>query len=87
MNTVKFGTLDSYSDLHSILNKKTIGTPTPKKETVSVAGRDGEIDLTDYFGEVKYNNRTLNFDLTLLVKPLYLPTLFPIFRTNCMASL
>ena len=69
MNTVKFGTLDSYSDLHSILNKKTIGTPTPKKETVSVAGRDGEIDLTDYFGEVKYNNRPLNFDFTLLVKP------------------
>ena len=69
MNTVKFGTLDSYSDLHSILNKKTIGTPTPKKETVSVAGRDGEIDLTDYFGEVKYNNRTLKFDFTLLVKP------------------
>ena len=67
MNTVKFGTLDSYNDLQCYLNKKVIGTPSPKKETVSVAGRDGVLDLTDYFGEVKYDNRTLKFDFTLAV--------------------
>ena len=66
MNTVNFGTINSHTDLSSILGSKVIGTPTPKTETVQVAGRDGVLDLTEYFGEVKYSNRKLTFEFTLL---------------------
>lgn len=67
MNTVTFGDLRSYEDLQLLLTGKTIGTPSPKVETVDIPGGDGVIDLTDAFGETKYKNRSLSFNFETIV--------------------
>ena len=69
MNGVKFGDYHSYDDFNLILTQKIIGTPTPKTETINIPGGDGVLDLTDFFGEVKYNNRTLTFEFSTIVPP------------------
>lgn len=38
-------------------------------ETVDIPGGDGVLDLTEFFGEVKYNNRTLTFEFSVTVPP------------------
>ena len=69
MNGVKFGNYHSYDDFSLILTSKTIGTPSPKTETIDIPGGDGVLDLTDFFGEVKYNNRPLSFEFSTIVPP------------------
>lgn len=69
MNKVTFGTYDSYDDLSLVLTKKTIGAATPKMATVDVPGSNGILDFTEYFGEINYNNRTLSFEFSTVVKP------------------
>lgn len=61
MKGVKFGNYHSYDDFSLILSEKTIGTPSPKTEVIDIPGGDGVLDLTEFSGEVKYNNRTLEF--------------------------
>lgn len=51
----------TYIDFGLILESQDIETPSPKTITVSINGRDGDLDLTEAFGEVKYNNRKLKF--------------------------
>ena len=64
---VIFGTKHSYDDFGMILSSKDIGIPEPKTETVSIMGRDGELDLTDALGDdVKYKNRNLQFTFSLI---------------------
>lgn len=67
MKGVKFGNYHSYNDLSLILSSKTIGTPSPKTETIDIPGGDGVLDLSDFFGEVKYNNRKLEFEFSTIV--------------------
>lgn len=67
MKGVTFGNYHSYNDLSLILSSKTIGTPSPKTETIDIPGGDGVIDLSDFFGEVKYNNRNLSFEFSTIV--------------------
>ena len=67
MKGVTFGNLHSFDDFNLVLSSKTIGVPAPKIITVPIDGADGEIDLTDYFGEPKYNNRTLEFEFQSIV--------------------
>lgn len=67
MKGVKFGNYHSWNDFSLILAQKTIGTPSPKTETVDIPGGDGVLDLTDFFGEVKYNNRNLSFEFSTIV--------------------
>lgn len=62
MNGVKFDTKHSYDDLDLILSSKTIGSPSVKITTVDIPGADGVLDFTEFFGEPKYNNRTLTFE-------------------------
>lgn len=69
MNGVKFDNLHSYEDLGLILNSKTIGMPTPKTATIQVPGADGELDYTEYFGDVKYSNRPLEFEFSIIEAP------------------
>lgn len=57
MKGVSFGDFHSYRDFSLILSQKTIGTPSPKTEAIDIPGGDGVLDLTEFFGEVKYNNR------------------------------
>lgn len=58
---VTFNNKHSYDDYGLILSSKAIAPATPKTITVDVAGGDGVLDLTDYFGEPKFNNRPLQF--------------------------
>ena len=64
MKQVHFGNYHSYVDFSLILSSKTIEAPEPKTESVEVPGSDGIIDLSDYFGEIKYKNRSLTFEFT-----------------------
>lgn len=67
MKGVTFGGYHSFDDLSLILSSKTIGSPSPKTETIDIPGGDGVIDLTEYFGEVKYENRILSFEFSSIV--------------------
>lgn len=69
INGVKFDNLHSYEDLGLILTSKTIGMPTPKTATIQVPGADGELDYTEYFGDVKYSNRALEFEFSTIEAP------------------
>lgn len=67
MKGVRFGNYHSYNDFSLILSQKTIGTPLPKVETIDIPGGDGVLDLSEFFGEVKYNNRELSFEFSTIV--------------------
>lgn len=67
MNGITFGNLHSYDDFNLILLSKTITAPTPKTSIIDIPGSDGQIDLTDYFGEVFYTNRVLTFEFATKV--------------------
>lgn len=51
----------SYTDFEVILTEQNIGLPSPKTYSVSIEGMDGSLDLSECFGEMKYENRTLKF--------------------------
>lgn len=63
---VTFDTIHT-SSYNMILSKKSIESPVPKTETVDIPGGDGVLDMTEYFGDVKYKNRkiTLVFSINL----------------------
>lgn len=67
MNGIIFGDYHSYNDLQLILSQKIIGTPLPKTETIEIPGGDGVLDLTEFHGETKFNNRTLTFEFSTIV--------------------
>jgi phage-related protein len=56
---VSFDQKHSYNDFGLILKHATIGMPKPKTEVVNVPGLNGVIDLTDYYGEPVFENRTI----------------------------
>lgn len=76
MKGIVFGNYHSWADLHLILSKKTIGTPSIRTETIDVPGSDGVLDFTEFFGEVKYGNRKLSFEFTAVVPQSQFMTLF-----------
>lgn len=59
LDGVSFDTWHSLRDFSLILQSKEIEAPKVKTSTVTVEGMDGELDLTDFFGEPKYENRTI----------------------------
>lgn len=61
MKGVKFGNYHSYYEWGLILSEKEIGSPEPKVNQIEIEGSDGVLDLTDFFGGVKYKNRSLSF--------------------------
>ena len=67
MKGVKFGEYHSYDDLSLILAQKTIKAPSPKTEIIDIRGGDGVLDLSEFFGEVKYENRNLSFEFSTIV--------------------
>lgn len=69
MIQIKFGNYRSYDDLELILTSKTIGAAEVKENKISTQSMHGDIDLTDFFGEVKYNNRPLEFVFSTIVTP------------------
>ena len=76
MNQIKFGTYKSYDNLNLICTKKTIGSPAAKTTIVEIEGGDGVLDYTEYFGDVKYNNRQLNFEFESIVPQSQFPELY-----------
>lgn len=56
MKGVSFLEFHSFRDLHLLLTGKEIGAPEVKRQTLDLAGADGELDFTDFFGEPKYMN-------------------------------
>lgn len=70
MKGVQFGIYHSYRDLQMILSEKEIGAPPVKKDKMDVPGGDGELDLTEFFGEPKYSNATHKFTFTTIEKDL-----------------
>jgi len=67
MKGVYFGNYYS-GDYNLILSKKEIESPSPKIETVDLPGTDGLLDMTDYFGDVKYKNRKLKFEFSTALR-------------------
>lgn len=61
MKGVSFGGLHSFYEWGLILSEKEIKAPQPKTKAVDVEGADGELDYTEAFGDVKYQNRQLTF--------------------------
>lgn len=76
MKGIMFGNYHSWNDFQLILATKTIGTPSPKTETIDIPGGDGVLDLTEFFGETKYNNRNLSFEFSIMVTPSEFMSLF-----------
>ena len=65
MKGVTFGGKHSYYEWGLILSSKEIQSPKPKVNYIEVEGSDGAgLDLTEFFGDVKFNNRTLSFTFT-----------------------
>ena len=62
LDGVLFDNWHSLRDFSLILQKKTIEPPNVKTSTVDVEGMDGELDLTDFFGEPFYENRKISMD-------------------------
>lgn len=76
MKGVKFDNLHTYDDFSLILSSKKIGVPQPKTELLEVPGADEPIDFTEFFGDVKFDNRKLEFEFTTLVPQSEFMTLF-----------
>lgn len=67
MESVTFGTKNSYTDFGLILSSKEIGIPNAQTKEVKVPGMDGKLDLTDVLTEdVKFDNRKLQFTFTVV---------------------
>lgn len=76
MQGIRFGNYHSFNDLRLILATKTIGTPSPKTETIDIPGGDGVLDVTEYFGDVKYENRPLSYEFSSMVPRSEFPSIF-----------
>ena len=67
MKGITFGMRHSYNDLQLILVSKEIGSPEVKVKKIDIEGADSSLDLTDYFGEAKYENLTHKFNFSTIV--------------------
>ena len=76
MKGITFGNLHSYNDLKLIMNTKEIGSPEVKVQKIDIEGADGSMDLTDFFGEAKYENVTHKFTFSTIVPQAQFLSLF-----------
>lgn len=83
MKGVKFGSLHSFYEWGLILSEKEIKSPKPKTIEFEIEGSDGVLDYTDFFGDVKFENRKLSFKFA---KPSIVPdgflALFSVVQNN-----
>ena len=66
MKGVTFGDYHSYNDFALILSKAELESPAVKEVKQEIEGADSELDLTDFFGEPKYNNVKHRFTFSTL---------------------
>lgn len=76
MKGITFGTLHSYDDLNLILNSKEVGSPEVKTRTIEIEGADSNLDLTDFFGEAKFENVKHKFQFSTIVPQAQFLSLF-----------
>jgi len=66
MVTVKFNNVqDSYEDFGLILVNREIGTPEVKRVAVDLPFANGSLDLSFYYGELKYTSRIIKCDFVI----------------------
>lgn len=66
MRGIQIGEYHTGEDWGLLLNSKSVNPPTPKVVTVTVDGRDGDLDLSEALtGEIRYNNREASFGFLL----------------------
>jgi phage-related protein len=82
MKGVTFGTYHSYDDFSLILTSKEIAAPKTKTMKIDVEGADGSIDLTDFFGEPKYEDCTHKFQFSTIVPQSEFLTLFSTIKNT-----
>lgn len=66
MKGLYFDDLHSFEEFSLYLISKEIGAAEVKTEYVEVLGADGQLDLTEAFGEVKYKDRKLKFTFSTM---------------------
>lgn len=76
MKGIRFGVYHSYDDFKLILSKKEMGSPSIKVQKIDIPGADSALDLTDFFGEPKYEDVTHRFDFSTNVPQEEFLTLF-----------
>lgn len=67
MKGITFGNLHSYNDLKLILESKEIGSPEVKVRKIDIEGADSSLDMTEFFGEPKYEDVTHKFSFSTIV--------------------
>ncbi len=67
MKGIRFGDMHSYNDLKMILSGKDMGAPSVKSKKLDIEGADSSLDLTDFFGEPKYEDVTHKFQFSTIV--------------------
>ena len=75
MKGITFGNIHS-SDLQMVLVSKEIGSPEVKVKKIDIEGADSALDLTDFFGEAKYENLTHKFNFSTIVPQRDFPSMF-----------
>lgn len=63
--TVNFDLENSWSDFGIVFKTLTLGAPDPQLILIDVPFRDGSLDETDYFGDVKYKDRNLQMEFLI----------------------
>ena len=76
MKGITFGTYHSHNDLHLLLTSKEIGSPAVKTRKIEIEGADSALDLTDFFGEPKYEDVTHKFNFSTIVPQTQFLSLF-----------
>lgn len=76
MKGIRFGDVHSWDDLKLILSGKDMSAPAVKSKTLDIDGADGVLDLTDFFGEPKYENAKHTFHFTAIVPQREFMTLY-----------
>ena len=76
MKGITFGQYHSFRDFKLLLASKEIGAPAVKENKLDIEGADGSLDLTDFFGEPKYEDVQHKFEFSTIVPHGEFPSLF-----------
>jgi phage-related protein len=79
---IRFGNVHSFDDLHLILTEKEMGAPAVKTRKIDIEGADGALDLTDFFGEPKYEDVTHKFRFSTIVPQAEFQTLYSTIKNT-----
>ena len=69
MNGVSFDLIHSYRQLGVILGNRDIERPKGKITNLDIPGKDGALDLSEAFGELRFNQRKVILPFKLRAEP------------------